>query len=123
MILILMALLFSTAAFSKTPDDGNQPKMLRDGFFLSGVDGTLTRQTDSEQWLFEPDFAVSDGRSTINAGDKLEVLPSAALEKLTADANQHFNKSYRLWGTVTKYDEKNFIFPVYFLPLSNSKPA
>jgi len=123
MILILIALLFSTAAFSTTTDDVNQPKLLRDGFFLSGVDGTLTRQADSERWLFELDSAVSDGRDTINAGDKLEVLPSAALEKLTADVNQHFNKSYRLWGTITKYDKKNFIFPVYFLPLSNAKPA
>ena len=40
MILILTALLFSIVAFSQTPDDDNQPKLLRDGFFLSGADGT-----------------------------------------------------------------------------------
>ncbi len=29
--------------------------------------------------------------------------------------------SYKLWGRVTKYKGRNFIFPIYFLPLGKTK--
>jgi hypothetical protein len=40
------------------------------------------------------------------------------LEKLAADMEKRPNTDYRLWARVTKYRNENFIFPIYFLPLS-----
>ncbi len=119
--IILTALLFSASAYAQVADV-NQSKPLRDGFFISGMDGTLTK-SDTQEWFFAFDSNVIEGKSAINSGDKLAVLPSSTLEKLAADANGHSSKSYRIWGTITQYNRKNFIFPVYFLPLSNTKPT
>ncbi|MBN1391218.1 MAG: hypothetical protein JW947_00270 [Sedimentisphaerales bacterium] len=89
---------------------------LRDGFGLNGVDGKLT--TSEGKWLFEFESAVSDEIGRIKAGGTVELLPSTALEKITGDAEKHSGANYRLWGNVTKYKGSNFIFPIYFLPVS-----
>jgi len=94
---------------------------LRDGFVLAGVDGKLTKPDSNEKWLFEFDSDVSDDKSQVRAGANLEILPSATLEKMAADMGDRTTTSYRLWGKVTKYKDRNFIYPIYFLPLSKVK--
>jgi hypothetical protein len=89
---------------------------VRDGFGLTGVDGKLS-STDGK-WFFEFDSEVSDDMGQIGAGSIIELLPSTALEKITADAQKRAEANYRLWGNVTKYRDRNFIFPIYFLPIS-----
>ena len=105
---------------------------LRDGFALRrGVDGKLAlhdgndanSQPSSERWFFELDSDLSDGRGLVKAGARLELLPSSALEKMIADANNNSIASYKLGGRVTQYRGKNFIFPTYFLRLVNAKKA
>ncbi len=115
---------------------------LREGFVLTGVDGKLT-STDSNdirfqdsnegsqsqyigfglpnRWFFEFDSDISDDKAVVKAGTGLELLPSSTLEKMTADVEKHSAATYRLWGRVTKYKGRNFIFPIYFLPLSKTK--
>jgi hypothetical protein len=89
---------------------------LRDGFGLTGIDGKLS--SADGKWFFEFDSEVSDDTGRIIAGSTVELLPSTALEKMTADAQKHPDADYRLWGNVTKYRGSNFIFPIYFLPIS-----
>jgi hypothetical protein len=119
--------------------------LLRDGFVLRSIDGKLTfavllRKSEAagdnpaptkgpesgreprlngcpSGWFFELGSDVSDYRVLLRAGTRLELLPSATLEKMTADVNE---RSVRLWGRVTKYKGQNFIFPMYFLPLSKT---
>jgi hypothetical protein len=90
--------------------------LLRDGFGLTGVDGKLSSTDD--KWFFEFDEEVSDDIGQIDAGAVVELLPSTALEKITTDAQKRAEANYRLWGSVTRYRDKNFIFPIYFLPIS-----
>ena len=52
---------------------------------------------------------------------RLELLPSTLLEELIADANERVASRYRLTATVTRYEQQNFLFPSYFLPLSKLK--
>jgi len=95
------------------------------------------------RWFFEFDSDISDDKAVVKAGTSLELLPSSTLEKMTADVEKRAaaspvrNKSpkattvpsvqtsngasYKLWGRVTKYKGRNFIFPIYFLPLSETK--
>jgi hypothetical protein len=124
---------------------------LPDGFVLRGVDGKLIRKdindpslrgpqslglltedalrrdklapANAEVWFFEFDSAVIDGYDRAGITARLELLPSSALEKMAADANDPLRRTegYRLWARVTKYKGRNFIFPIDFLPLSESK--
>ncbi|MEE9371290.1 MAG: hypothetical protein V3W45_07470 [Sedimentisphaerales bacterium] len=94
---------------------------LRDGFVLAGVDGKVTKADSNEKWLFEFDSDISDDKSQVRAGANLELLPSTTLEKITADMGDRTITSYRLWGKVTKYKDRNFIYPIYFLPLSRAE--
>jgi len=96
-------------------------KPLTDGFVMAGIDGKLTTQKGNGRWFFEFDSDVRDDRGLVKAGVSLELLPSAALEKMSADAEGRSAATYRLWGRVTRYERKNFIFPIYFLPISEIK--
>jgi len=103
--------------------------LLRDGFAVTGVDGKLAIHDSNEaspkfsfdRWFFELDSDLSDGRGLVKAGASLELLPSSALEKMIADANNRTGTSYRLGGRITRYRGKNFIFPTYFLPLTKTR--
>jgi len=137
-ISILSFLSCATLCAGARPRAGQTP--LQDGFGLAGVDGKLTSADD--KWFFEFDSEVSDDTGRIRSGSIIELLPSTALEKMTAEAQKRSDASpirsklpeatavptvqtsngasYRLWGNVTKYRGSNFIFPIYFLPLSTA---
>ena len=135
-ISILAVLLVSPFVFEGHANALRKPKPLGDGFTLSGIDGKLISADGSEdskdqcvslgiprRWFFEFDSDIRDGKGFVKAGAAMELLPSTVLEKITADANGSSDGLYRLWGTVTRYKYKNFIFPNYFLPLSEIKPS
>ena len=106
--------------------------LLRDGFVLTGVDGRLVSRDSNEapqdpnvdfrardRWFFEFDSEVTDGRGIVKAGETLELLPSSTLEKMIASLRTYGDVTFSLYrGRVTKYKDKNFIFPTYFLILS-----
>lgn len=93
--------------------------LLRDGSVLAGVDGKLT-STDN-RWFLEFYSDLNADRGLAKAETSLELLPSATLEKIINNVKEHPKASYRLWGSVTKYQDKNFIFPRFFLPISEIK--
>jgi hypothetical protein len=110
--------------------------LLPDGLILRDVEGRLVRQDSNDLrlrrgklapvktgvWFFEFDSAITDSKGRVSAEMRLELLPSSALEQMTADANDGSAAGYRLWARVTKYKGRNFIFPIDFLPLSKSEP-
>ncbi|MFC1794555.1 hypothetical protein ACFL3Q_13310 [Planctomycetota bacterium] len=96
--------------------------LLRDGFVMMGVDGNLIGPDSNDVWFFELTTDVNDYRTIVKAGTKLELLPSAALEKMTTDKKMRTTAAYRLWNSrVTKYKGRNYIFPNFFLPVSKIK--
>lgn len=94
--------------------------LLSDGFVLRAIDGKVKNAVDSDKWFFEFGVATSDGTGFLEAGTSLELLPSLALEKMTGDTEKRPETSYRLWARVTKYRSSNFLFPIYFVPLSKT---
>ena len=95
--------------------------LLRDGFSIIRVDGDLIGPDSNDVWFFELASDVNDYRTVIKAGTRLELLPSSALEKMTADKKMRTTATYRLWNSrVTKYKGRNFIFPGFFMPLSKA---
>jgi len=122
-------LLAAAAAFGTARPE----PLLRDGSALDGLDGTVTRlesNTDANYlafdtdniWLFVPASDVNDYAGLVKAGTPLQLLPSTALEKLLADLAGRQSGSYRLWGSVTRYKNANYIFPTYFIPLASPEP-
>jgi hypothetical protein len=105
---------FGTEIIPETP-------LLRDGFAINRVDGNLIGPDGNDVWFFELASDVNDYRTVIKAGTRLELLPSSALEKMTADKKMRTTAAYRLWNSrVTKYKGRNFVFPGYFMPLSKA---
>ncbi len=103
--------------------DAGRGQLLQDDYVISGVDGRLVDGEDGK-WLFEFEYGISDGLAELRAGQSLELLSSATLEKMTEDAGTRLEASYRLWGKVTKFEGSNYIFPVYFLGLRKvDRPA
>ncbi len=126
LILILLVCDITLAA------EGTSKNLLPDGFVLSGADGKLTGES-GDRWFFEPDSDLKYSSGFVKAGTKLEFLPSVAMEKLIADTKERaaadlsaaasVKADYRVWGRVTKYGDKNFIFLIYFLPLTKIRQS
>jgi len=117
--ILILALCLSAAA-----EPAPRKYLLRDGFALAGIDGKVAEKNSSgasRKWLFELQSDLNDDTSTVPAGQKFQILPSKALEKIEKNIEERSTADYRLWGKVTKYNGENFIFPTYFLPLSKLK--
>lgn len=114
----IIILVFSLAGASA--DGAKKAKLITEGTVFTGLDGKLT-STQEDRWLFEPASALTDNKGRVLQGAQLELLPSAQLERMTADARSRAAANYKLWGKVTKYKDRNFLFATYFLPLSKAK--
>jgi len=97
--------------------------LLNDGFVLTGVDGRMSSSDGNDVWFFVLASDVNDGKARVSANTSLQLLPSSTLEKMTADMKERGGEDYRIWARVTKYKGRNFLFPVYFLPLSKIKDS
>jgi len=94
--------------------------LLRDGFFLQRADGEISVVDSNEggrRYFFEFKSDVSDGRASVKAGSRLELLPSSGLERMITGLGDDLTGAYRLWGHATRYRGKNYVFAVSFLPL------
>lgn len=96
-------------------------KLLPEGTVLQGVDGAIVRADSNDIWFFELNEDVNDAGVQVLAGTRLELLPSATLEQMLADANDRLLPRYRLTAQVTRYQGTNFLFASYYLPLSKLK--
>jgi hypothetical protein len=94
-----------------------KPKVIpvRDGFILDGVDGKITEV--NEQWYFTVFEELADGKGAISPKTPVEILPSSTLEKLSSVVSAEKN-SYRIWGKLTTFGNKNFVYLSYFLPVA-----
>jgi hypothetical protein len=111
-ILALTIAICVSQAVAKT----NGGKLLPDDYVFAGVDGKLV-QTGVDKWAFEFGSASNIGGVEIKAGQVLEMLSSATLEKMTADTKERTDAQFRLWAKVAKFEGKNYLFAVYYLSL------
>jgi len=122
LLLIFSVLLLSYVKTASGAEISRETPLLRDGYVINGVDGSLIGPDSNDAWFFKLTSDVNDYRNVIKAGTMLELLPSATLEKMTADRKARTTTAYRLWNSrVTRYKGGNFIFPGYFMPLSKSE--
>ena len=123
--LTIAAAITTSAAAVKTSGNKLQAgdKLLPDDYVFAGVDGKLI-QTGTDKWAFEFESAANIGGVEIKAGQTLEMLGSATLEKMVMDAKERNDAMFRIWAKVTKFEGKNYLFAVYYLPLRKiDRPA
>ena len=98
-------------------------KLLPDDYVFAGVDGKLV-QTGNDKWAFEFESAANIGGVEIKAGQQLEMLGSATLEKMILDAKERNEAMFRIWAKAVKFEGKNYLFAVYYLSLRKiNRPA
>ena len=128
---ILLSLLFYFTMTASVPgavsDDKQNPEgtvsirplpLMRNDFIFDGVEGTVTKSED--KWVFVVDSDIADGIAVVKAGQLIELIPSATLERMIAGAEETQDKTgVKLWASVTKYNGKNYLFAWYFIPMTD----
>ena len=100
-------------------EDSPPPILLREGFVYKGVSGLITFDEENGKWFFAADSDVNDTRKIITAGTKIELLKTGTLEQLADYAEKNEPPlAVRLWAKVTRYDDRNYLFAVYFITMS-----
>lgn len=118
--LILLVLVFSVCSVAVGAGKTRRT-VLPGGLALASVDGILTPPDSNGTYFFKFDSDVKSGRGLIKPGTNIELLLSAGLEKLIENSKNNPKANYKLWGRVTKYNNRNFLFPTYFLSINQIK--
>ena len=118
---MLCLLLCSTVVAAEREDAG--VTLLREGTMLESIDGTIRRADSNDLWHFEVEADVNEPGLRISAGTRFTLLPSTTLESILVDVNDRQMPRYRLTAHATLYQQTNFLFPSYFLPLTKLKDA
>ena len=115
LLVILFVVSFASFNYAKI----TKQTLLRDGISLKAVAGKLVASdSNDDAWFFELSSPVSDNGVVIEAGKKIELLPSSSLEMMIDNAKTHSSATYQLWNAkITKYKGKNYIFPSVFFPV------
>jgi hypothetical protein len=92
--------------------------LIRNDFIFNGAEGTVTKSED--KWVFIVDSDITDSIAVVKAGQPIELIPSATLERIIAGAEKTQDKTgVKLWASVTKYNDKNYLFAWYFIPMTD----
>jgi len=86
---------------------------------VSWTDGAVVRD-GNDVWYFKFDSDLISPQGSVKAGHNVQILASSTLEKLIADVNASNGRNYKISGQMSRYGDKNYIFPLNFLPLSKA---
>jgi len=91
---------------------------LYEGYAISGLAGKVHCADSNGPGRFQFEADMTDEAGRIEPGDKIELLPTATLDKINAVIRAKNSLPCKLWGTVTTFSNKNFIFATHFLPIA-----
>ncbi len=124
---LLLCFTMTASVLAAVSDDKQNPEeplsirplpLIRNDFIFNGVEGTVTKSED--KWVFVIDSDITDGIAVVKAGQPIELIPSATLERIIAGAEETRDKAgVKLWAIVTKYNGKNYLFAWYFIPMTD----
>jgi len=85
-VILISVMVFAASNSSAQDIYETAPALLRGGFVLNGITGSITRPGEEGKWFFVPDEDITDGRGLIQAGQMVELLASSTLMKMTTIA-------------------------------------
>lgn len=93
---------------------------LSDGVLLRSAQGNLVKHVKESNWSFlmKQDSVV--GQVRLKAGMRFPLLHNAMFEAMLADRQEHPHATYWLWARVTRYKDRNYLFPLNFVPLQQA---
>ncbi|MBL7215435.1 MAG: hypothetical protein ISS71_07130 [Phycisphaerae bacterium] len=100
--------------------------IIEEGFLLDGVAGIVRKVDKVDVWNFIPEADIIAGEKTWAAESPLSLLPCSVLEQITGLAGDDNEIHVRLWGLFTEYNQNNYLYSIYFLPIQEDvelKPA
>jgi len=115
---LLLSVLFITASVFAA--DKKPAVRVEEGAFFDGVEGTLKKKADTDDWHFVPDepIEISD-KVTVPAETPLAMLPCSVLEQMTGLAGEENQLRVELSALFTNYKHANYLFSVFFLPIKD----
>lgn len=121
-VLLVVLFLLCVAPYANSASQ----ELLNDGYVIKGAGGKLVGPDVNDVWQFEFGSDVNDindVKVVVPAGTRMGLLPSTTLAKIIVDSNDHPDRDYRLWARVTEYENKNYMFPMYFLRIVKEKES
>lgn len=92
---------------------------IEEGMMIDGAEGIVRKVPDVDVWQFIPTKAIElSDEMTLQAYKPLSLLPCSVLEQMTEMAGDVENIEVRLWAMFTNYQQNNFLYSVYFLPVN-----
>lgn len=91
--------------------------VMDEGYLVDGVAGVIRKTANADVWNFIPERAITAADETWPANRPLPLLPSSVLEQITGLAGDEQTIQFRLWALFTEYQQQNYLYCIYFLPL------
>lgn len=93
-------------------------KAVEEGLFLDGVAGVVRKVDKVDVWSFIAEGDIALSADVVWPAEKpISLLPCSVLEQITSLAGEDNEIHVRLWGLFTEYDQNNYLYSVYFLPI------
>lgn len=117
-VYVICVFLIGGAWGASKPQEPNDIR-LEEGFFLDGTEGVLEKDAAADTWTFRPAGSIKLVKEDFPAGRALTMLPCGVLEQMTQIADAQSGLPVRLWAMATKYQHKNYLYAVFFMPLKD----
>ena len=100
---------------------GLSPAAIEEGLLLDGIEGVVRKVPDVDVWQFIPsEYVDLTEEAKLEADKPLSLLPCSVLEQITELAAGNSEVPVRLWALFTRYENNNYLYCVYFLPLKSN---
>lgn len=97
--------------------------LMPEGFVVNGIDGVAVKgETSGDDWSFVPSVELTYMKTVLAKGTPLPILLSSGQGQIQSIAQNKTEIPVRIWGILTQYHKKNYLFPIQVLPLTVSVP-
>jgi hypothetical protein len=98
--------------------------LMPEGFVINGIDGVAVKsETSNEDWSFVTSVELTYMKTVLAKDTLLPILPSNGRGQIQSIAQDKAKIPVRIWGILTQYRKKNYLFPIQVLPLTVSAPT
>ncbi len=112
-LLAVMAFVTAAGAAAET----QRGRLLADGHLVAGIEGRVVSDPNNTRWLFFPASTETDEAAALPAGSGAALLPCSVLEQMAQLAGAEGELDVRLWAMATRYEGRNYLYSLYFLPV------
>ena len=114
--LLATGMIISAGAATGFAQEQTDEQSQRDNIIIDGIEGRLINN-GQDKYSFEFDADANDGREISQIKEPMEMLKCSTFEKMLEDSKGRSEARYRLWGKITRFEDRTYIYATYFLAL------